>query len=73
MRRPIITQQWLQDFYAQGVKPKYRGSLKPQAPSVKPQAPSESNSELQASSPKHKASSFKPHASSSMIREPRNN
>jgi hypothetical protein len=29
MRRPIITQDWLQDFYAnQVVKSKYKGSLK---------------------------------------------
>ena len=62
MRKTIITKEWLADFYAQGVKPKYRGSLKPQA----------SSSKRQASSPKQKASSFKPQASSSMIREPRN-
>ena len=30
MRRPIITQAWLADFYAEGVKPKYKGSLKRQ-------------------------------------------
>ena len=35
MRRPIITQAWLADFYAEGVKPKYKGSLKRQAPSNK--------------------------------------
>jgi len=52
MRRPIITKEWLQDFYAEGVKPKYRGSLKPQAPSGKPQAPS---SKRQASSRKRQA------------------
>ena len=40
MRKPIITKEWLEDFYAAGVKPKYRGSLKLQAPSSKPQAPS---------------------------------
>ena len=52
MRKPIITKEWLADFYAQGVKPKYRGSLKLQAPSGKPQAPS---TRRQASSRKHKA------------------
>jgi len=53
MRRPIITQQWLADFYAEGVKPKYRGSVKrPQAPSGKPQAPSGKH---QASSRKRQA------------------
>ena len=25
---PVITQAWLQDFYASQVKPKYKGSLK---------------------------------------------
>jgi len=27
-RGPVITQAWLQDFYASQVKPKYKGSLK---------------------------------------------
>ena len=27
-RGPVITQAWLTDFYANQVKPKYRGSLK---------------------------------------------
>ena len=50
MRKPIITREWLEDFYAGSVKPKYKGSLKrqassknqskPQAPSGKPQASS---------------------------------
>ena len=31
MRKPIITQAWLQDFYAEGVKSKYKGSIKRQA------------------------------------------
>ena len=31
MRRPIITQAWLADFYAEGLKPKYKGSVKRQA------------------------------------------
>ena len=25
---PVITQAWLQDFYASQVKPKYKGSIK---------------------------------------------
>jgi len=31
MRKPIITQAWLADFYADGVKSKYKGSIKRQA------------------------------------------
>ena len=27
-RGPVITQAWLTDFYANQVKPKYRGSIK---------------------------------------------
>ena len=59
MRRPIITQAWLADFYAGGVKPKYKGSIKRQAASDKQQA-----TETQASSGKHQAPSCKPQASS---------
>ena len=59
MRKPIITQAWLADFYANGVKPKYKGSIKRQAASLKPQA-----TETQASSGKHQAPSRKPQASS---------
>ena len=28
MRRPIITQQWLAEFYSEGLKPKFKGALK---------------------------------------------
>jgi len=35
MRKPIITKEWLAEFYAEGVKPKFKGSLKRQAPSNK--------------------------------------
>ena len=28
MRKPVITQKWLEEFYAEGIKPKYRASLK---------------------------------------------
>ena len=59
MRKTIITKEWLADFYAQGVKPKYRGSIKLQAASVKPQATSDTSSKLQAPSGKHQASSRK--------------
>ena len=31
MRRPIITREWLANFYAEGVKSKYKGSIKRQA------------------------------------------
>ena len=38
MRKNIITQAWLAEFYAEGVKPKFKGSLKRQAASNKQQA-----------------------------------
>ena len=66
MRRPIITQAWLADFYAEGVKPKFKGSLKrqaasnkqpqPEVASRKPQAPSDERYKPQASSDKQQAS-----------------
>jgi len=66
MRRPIITQAWLADFYANGVKPKYRGSLKrqatsrkrlqPEVASDKPQATSDSKKDSKSSSDKQQAS-----------------
>ena len=59
MRRPIITQAWLQDFYAEGVKPKFKGSIKRQATSLKLQATSDTSSKPQALSGKHQASSRK--------------
>jgi len=59
MRKPIITQAWLAEFYAEGVKPKFKGSLKRQVASSKPQA-----TETQASSGKPQAPSCKPQASS---------
>ena len=34
-RKPIITQAWLAEFYAEGVKSKYKGGLKRQASSNK--------------------------------------
>jgi len=55
-RKPIITQAWLAEFYAEGVKSKYKGSLKRQASSGKPQAPSDSRKSPQASSDKQQAS-----------------
>ena len=66
MRRPIITQAWLADFYANGVKPKYRGSIKrqaasrkrlqPEGASDKPQATSDSKKDSKSSSDKQQAS-----------------
>ena len=69
MRKSIITKEWLADFYAQGVKPKYRGSLKPQASSSKQQAidetvPHQEILESQAPSGKLQAPSSKRQASS---------
>ena len=57
MRKPIITKEWLANFYAQGVKPKYKGSIKRQAASDKQQA-----TEIQASSGKPQAPSKKSQA-----------
>ena len=55
MRRPIITQAWLAEFYAAGVKSKYKGSIKRQATSSKPQAqPKVASDKLQASSNKRR-------------------
>jgi len=66
MRRPIITQAWLADFYAEGVKPKFKGSLKrqaasnkqtqPEVASDKPQATSDSKKDSKSSSDKQQAS-----------------
>jgi len=52
MRRPIITQAWLADFYANGVRPKYRGSIKRQAASHKRLQPEVASDKPQASSDK---------------------
>ena len=55
MRRPIITQAWLADFYAEGVKSKYKGSVKRQATSNKPQAqPEVASTKQEASSTKRR-------------------
>ena len=59
MRKPIITREWLEDFYAGSVKPKYKGSLKLQAPSLKHQASQAPSDKLQAPSSKRQASSRK--------------
>jgi len=83
MRKNIITQAWLADFYANGVKPKYRGSIKRQAASDKQQAteaashkhqaPSEDRYKLQASSDKQQASWFlNPSLTSAKILAPGN-
>jgi len=52
MRRPIITQAWLAEFYAEGVKSKYKGSIKRQATSNKQPQPEVASDKLQASSTK---------------------
>ena len=73
MRRPIITQAWLADFYAEGVKPKYKGSIKRQATSNKPQAqPEVASTKHQATSFKHQAkidTSYKHQATSNKLLE----
>jgi hypothetical protein len=48
MRRPIITQAWLAEFYAEGVKPKFKGSLKRQATSNKQPQPEVASDKPQA-------------------------
>ena len=48
MRRPIITQAWLAEFYAEGVKPKFKGSLKRQAASNKQTQPEVASNKPQA-------------------------
>ena len=48
MRKNIITQAWLADFYAEGVKPKYKGSLKRQATSNKQPQPEVASDKQQA-------------------------
>ena len=53
MRKPIITQAWLADFYAEGVKSKYKGSIKRQATGSK-------HKKRQASSIKHQAGWARP-------------
>ena len=54
MKKNIITQAWLADFYADGVKPKYKGSLKRQAPSNKQPQPEVASRKQQASSTKRR-------------------
>ena len=53
MRKNIITQAWLAEFYAEGVKPKFKGSLKRQATSNKQPQP-EVGRKQQASSTKRR-------------------
>jgi len=53
-RRPIITQAWLAEFYAEGVKSKYKGSIKRQATSRKQQATEAASDKQQASSTKRR-------------------
>ena len=57
MRKNIITQAWLADFYAEGLKPKFKGALKrsPHKPSSKV---------TEGPKPQAKGSSFKPKSTS---------
>ena len=62
MRKNIITQAWLADFYAEGLKPKFKGALK--RSTHKP-----SSNREQEESPQAKGSSFLK-SPSSRTREP---
>ena len=63
MRKNIITQAWLAEFYAEGLKPKFRGALK--RSTHKP-----SSRVTEEARPQAKGSSFKPKSTSSRIRDP---
>ena len=57
MRKNIITQAWLTDFYAEGLKPKFKGALK--RSTHKP-----SSNREQEESPQAKGSSLRPKSTS---------
>ena len=57
MRKNIITQAWLADFYAEGLKPKFKGALK--RTTHKP-----SSKVTEGPKPQAKGSSFKPKSTS---------
>ena len=60
MGKNIITQAWLADFYADGVKPKYKGSLKQAIQETVPQCDiAEANAQPEVASDKPQASSTK--------------
>ena len=63
MRKNIITQAWLAEFYSEGLKPKFRGALK--RSTHKP-----SSKATEAGSPQAKGSSLKPKSTSSKILDP---
>jgi len=63
MRKNIITKEWLAEFYAEGLKPKFRGALK--RSTHKP-----SSRATEGTKPQAKGSSFKPKSTSSRIRDP---
>ena len=63
MRKNIITKEWLADFYAEGLKPKFKGALK--RSTHKP-----SSRVTEEARPQAKGSSFKPKSTSSRIRDP---
>ena len=57
MRKNIITQAWLADFYAEGLKPKFKGALK--RTTHKP-----SSKVTQGTKPQAKGSSLRPKSTS---------
>ena len=57
MRKNIITQAWLAEFYAEGLKPKFRGALK--RTTHKP-----SSRVTEGARPQAKGSSFSPKSTS---------
>ena len=57
MRKNIITQAWLAEFYAEGLKPKFKGALK--RSTHKP-----SSNREQEESPQAKGSSLRPKSTS---------
>ena len=63
MRKNIITQAWLTEFYSEGLKPKYRGALK--RSTHKP-----SSRVTEGTKPQAKGSSLRPKSTSSRIRDP---
>ena len=57
MKKNIITQAWLAEFYSEGLKPKYRGALK--RTTHKP-----SSRVTEGARPQAKGSSFRPKSTS---------
>jgi len=75
MRKNIITQAWLADFYAEGLKPKFKGTLKQVIHETVPyndieEAHKPSSKATEGARPQAKGSSFNPKSTSSRIRDP---